>query len=318
MSKRIKHLALAIGSCENYVDAVQGLQNSCSQIVDWQRDQHGVNLLNNSELLSIGHRPEPWAGDLENSKIMFLSSNPSFDPFENYPTFEWPDEKATDFYVRRFTQDDSRGYGATDGPDIGDFDRTILLDGSRTKQVKTWKVLRSRAAILLGKPIEKTLASSDYVMTEVVHCKSRNEIGVADALPVCVSKWFKPILSLSGAKLIVVSGSHAGAAVKKAIVEISNGELSLRDDWGSWGGGYPATGVWPKSNEELASWVSDDKWTLENQMQHLQTIDLELEGGIRTFWFLWMPHPVRSVPQKLNDSRLYCDDFISVLNSIVN
>lgn len=317
VNKEVKRLALSIGSCETFVEAVNGSTSGCSQVVNWQRDQHGVSNLNDSELFSVGHRPEPWAGDLENSRIMFLSSNPSFDPLESYPTFKWSDEDAADFYVRRFTQDDSRRYGATDGPRVSDFDRTILQDGSRTKQVKTWKILRTRASVLLDKPLKNTYASSDYVMTEVVHCKSRNEVGVVEALPTCVSKWFKPVLSFSGAKLIVVSGSHAGAAVKNAILEISNGELCLRDDWGSWGGKTPARGRWPKSTAELESWTREGKWSVEDQMNHMQEIELLLDGELRKFWFLWMPHPVRSVPQKLDNPLLYSPDFIRRLKNIV-
>ena len=50
-------------------------------------------------------------------------------------------------------------------------------------------------------------------MTEVVHGKSKGEHGVAEAQGECVGRYLNPILTASGAKMIVVLGARANAAL---------------------------------------------------------------------------------------------------------
>jgi len=47
--------------------------------------------------------PEPWNGDLENCKILFISSNPSINRKENYPLGNWNKSDITDFFINRFS-----------------------------------------------------------------------------------------------------------------------------------------------------------------------------------------------------------------------
>lgn len=317
MNTAAKKLALAIGSCENFTEVVSGQHNECKDVVTWQYSQHATSDVEAKGLESVLHRPEPWAGNLTTAPIMFLSSNPSFDAREHFPTDTWSDDDAADFFLNRFTSDGSRAFGATEGPGKGDLDRAILRDGTKTGRVRTWYSLRQRAAWLLDFPVEQALASRDYVMTEVVHCKSRNEVGVSRALPVCVTKWFEPMLNLSVARLIVVSGAPAGMAVKAALPVISNGSVRLRDDWGCWNGDVPGKGRWPKSWSQLAQWISDGLWTVEDQKKHMQSVSITLNGAQREFVFLWMPHPVRSVPQTLTRPDLYSPEFLEMLRETV-
>lgn len=317
MTSSARKLALAIGSCENFTGIVSGIHNECSDVVTWQYSQHATSDVEAKGLASVLHRPEPWAGNLTTAPIMFLSSNPSFDAREHFPTAAWSEDDVADFFINRFTSDGDRVFGATEGPGKDDLDRAILRDGSRTGRVRTWYSLRQRAAWLLDIPVHQALASRDYVMTEVVHCKSRNEVGVSSALPVCVTKWFEPMLNLSAARLVVVSGAPAGMAVKTALPAISNGQVHLRDDWGSWSGDVPGLGRWPKSWSQLAQWNSDGLWGLDDQKKHLQSVFITLNGTQREFVFLWMPHPVRSVPQTLTRPDLYSPEFLGLLRKTV-
>jgi hypothetical protein len=49
----------------------------------------------------------------------------------------------------------------------------------------------------------------DFALTEVVHCKSRNEVGVKEAQEFCSKRYLDRILSVSAAKVIVVFGQSA-------------------------------------------------------------------------------------------------------------
>ena len=40
--------------------------------------------------------PEPWNGDIINAKILFISSNPSIDEEEEFPTFLWDKKESFD------------------------------------------------------------------------------------------------------------------------------------------------------------------------------------------------------------------------------
>lgn len=318
MSDQARKLALEIGRCSNFVDAINGETNACSSVVHWQRSMHGDSAVVGSQAASTYHCPEPWAGNLVDAPIMFLSSNPSFDPRENFPTLDWDESRSADFFVNRFTQDRNREYGATDGPSAKDLDRVVLKDGTLTSKVKTWYSLRSRASILLDKPVESTLASRDYVMTEVVHCKSQREHGVAEALPTCVGKWLAPKLKISSARLIIVSGSHAGMAVKRAVLNLSGGTVGLASTWGSWQGDPPGNGTWPKSWKQLESWKAQGAWSVTEQTQHFEKLRFNLDGSAREFTFMWMPHSVRSVPQNLANGDLYDPEVLQMLRKLVS
>lgn len=315
--KESKKLSLSISSCDNFLEIVSGGDNSCRKVVEWQYTKHDPEEVRTKGLKTVLHRPEPWAGNLLSAPIMFLSSNPSFDPRENFPTLDWDDQDAADFFVNRFSERTDRGYGAIDGPEVAQQDRAILKDGAMTGRVKTWYTLRSRAAVLLEKSIDDTRAASDYVMSEVVHCKSHNEDGVFEALPACVSKWFQPILEASSAKLVIVSGEPAGRAVKQAIEQVTPAGDGLPQTWGSWKGKDPANGRWPKSWPELDEWIATGEWSRRAQDEHICTVKIQFAARERRFTFMWMPHPVRSVPQKIEDTRLYDSETLERLRSIV-
>jgi len=61
------------------------------------------------------HGPESWSGHITRAPVLFVSSNPSIDPAEAYPTSNWDDERRADFFTGRFDQRavpwvDHRGY----------------------------------------------------------------------------------------------------------------------------------------------------------------------------------------------------------------
>lgn len=145
--------------------------------------------------------PEPWAGNLAGGRIVFLSSNPSINADEDYPRGDWDDAKIADFVTERFTH----GW-------VKD-ERVLLRDGTyHPKKVQFWLRIRKRAAELLCREADPAV---DYAMTEVVHCKSTNEVGVAKAAPTCVARHLDRILAASAAPLVVVVGAKARDELKQ-------------------------------------------------------------------------------------------------------
>ena len=151
------------------------------------------------------HLPEPWNGSLERSSILFVSSNPSINELEQYPRGNWSDELMTDFFSRRF--------GGGVKPWTVDALRPLHEDGGYAAGwVHFWASVRARAAELLGRA---AVPGNDYSITEVVHCKSADEIGVSAAATFCADRYLTRLLAVSGARVVVVLGGVADAQVRR-------------------------------------------------------------------------------------------------------
>lgn len=139
--------------------------HSCREIVETQSSDQ-----------SVFQVPEPWAGHLHMAPILMISSNPSISEAEPYPTWSPPVDNRVRFFDRRFG----------DGPtQVKDGVRHPLItandDGTwhSKRKVAFWRDCEANVEHVLQRPAEPGV---DYVMTEVVHCKSRHEMGVAPAV----------------------------------------------------------------------------------------------------------------------------------------
>ncbi len=169
---------------------------SCSKVASYGIQKCGIL-----------HLPEPWNGDIVNAPILFLSSNPSIDCNEYYPEPSWEDERIVDFFVHRFDK-----Y-------IKDGKYPMLKNGTfRRKRTNFWSAVISTASYLLQKDKEYILPGKHFAITEVVHCKTEKEIGVLEAIDTCVELYLKDILTLSGAKVVVVLGKKAQNALANIIL----------------------------------------------------------------------------------------------------
>jgi len=152
--------------------------------------------------------PEPWSGHLSDAPILFLSSNPSIGSptYEQYPRASWDDESITNYFECRFG-----------GHQLSSVKQGIYNAGpGSTRSARGtayWIAVRSRAAELLCKSRSQVVAGTDYALTEVVRCKSKNEVGVAEALSTCVGRYLEPTLAASAASVLVVLGASAKRAV---------------------------------------------------------------------------------------------------------
>jgi len=258
------------------------------QVGEWEQK---INTIEGS----VMHRPEAWTGALDKAKIIFLASNPSFNPNEAFPDYSpnWSEKQILDFATKRFTTTDERGYGAVDAPNMLEADRVILQNGkvAQGRPVPYWREVRGRVAEILNKDISEVSADHDYVMTELVHCKSFNEIGVPESLAFCNEKWMNRIFLNSPARLVIVMGKKPAEKVLEVIPGIP-------DSWGAWKDQNSGLtrGDWPKSNQDLQSRIENGSWALEDQRKHsvVRTV-----GGLERL-LIWLPRPNSSLPRTLS------------------
>ena len=156
--------------------------------------------------------PEPWRGSLD-APILFVSSNPSLDFADDSPTLhQWnTDQARCEAYFER-------GF-----PSNG-FPRTRLHTGDLSPSwVRFWASCRARAAELLDLPRAQVKPGTHFALTELVHCKSRDETGVDKAAPECIRRhWLddpspgspnRGLSTLHGAALVIALGKVAHDAL---------------------------------------------------------------------------------------------------------
>jgi hypothetical protein len=198
-------LLLKIARCPLIPEAIRDAGHPCHQVVAVQAGADARRQV-----------PEGWAGNLRAARIVFLSSNPAIslpapghppETAEAYPAAGSADEHIAQYLGRRFEQ------AVVPRPFVWD-GRHLQLDGQyAAKPTHFWVSMHSRAVEILGPEADPSL---NYVMTEVVHCKSKGEYGVASASPTCADRYLDAIFSLTAAPIGVVAGrrAHAMLAVR--------------------------------------------------------------------------------------------------------
>lgn len=157
---------------------------------------------------SLFHSPEPWNGNLDTAEILFVSSNPNIDFDETFPKLEgdeWENRDIERFFIDRF---ENKNY-----------------------KNNYWKGILKYSGYILGitntvKKIEKNterIISPKIALTEIVHCKSKDEKGVEKAARTCYENHTKYVLqyfleSPTTPKVVV----FVGAVARKIIKELAN------------------------------------------------------------------------------------------------
>lgn len=157
--------------------------------------------------------PEPWNGRIESAPILFLSSNPSINEDEEFPTWTWSEDDINDFFNNRFG---GRKEWIKDGT------KTLEKNGSHSGSVKFLAAVQQRAIELLDRDVKPGI---DYAITEIVHCKSRNEFGVKEAQNTCVDTYLEEVLKIASARVVVVLGEKAKQAIQDKFRIPQNGSL---------------------------------------------------------------------------------------------
>lgn len=148
----------SIAYCKNVAACQQGDESHpCSKIVRSQRVPDDDFQL-----------PEPWRGQIDRARILFVGSNPSIGD-DRYALQSSPEAQVWDSQQRAF--------GGGSRPYIIDGIRTTKANGMPDRVVRYWSSIRARAREL----IPGAVPGKDYATSEIVHCKSKGEEGVADA-----------------------------------------------------------------------------------------------------------------------------------------
>ena len=116
-------------------------------------------------------------------------------------------------------------------PDCGWIERGLYPKRKDKERhwVRYWASIRARACELLGKNRNEIQVGYDYAITEIVHCKSRDELGVKEATSICGDRYFQRILDVSNAKVIVVLGKLAENWIRLTY-KIGEKRIEMLDD----------------------------------------------------------------------------------------
>jgi hypothetical protein len=176
----VRAVARDIVRCAELEAVLDGRASLCREVVSWQ------GLIRSARW----YVPEPWAGHIGAAAILFVSSNPSAGPRgERFDPGRHTSRRDSDgnlFAAADGAFDDPRFPGITGGR----FNRD--RSGRRTgRAVPFWRWTQGIARELLGR---KPAPGDDYALTEVVHCGSQSETGVAAALGTCTSRYLRRVL----------------------------------------------------------------------------------------------------------------------------
>jgi hypothetical protein len=90
--------------------------------------------------------------------------------------------------------------------------------------------VRRRAIELFGREVDP---GCDYVLSEVVHCKSRSEQGVREALPTCTERYLARVIAASAARIIVLLGVTARLAFQD-VLHVALPDAAINDGSTGW------------------------------------------------------------------------------------
>jgi uracil-DNA glycosylase len=182
---------LSVARCPNVARCLESdAPHPCREVVRYQVRTRGVEGYGDFQV------PEPWVGEITVAPILFVSSNPSIGE-DRHALGSSSDDALWDSHHHAF----------------GGGTRTYVLDGiytttpggERLDRVGYWVGVRARARELIADAVP----GRDYALTEVVHCKSRDEVGVVAAADECARRHLGRVLALSPAPVVIVVGRVA-------------------------------------------------------------------------------------------------------------
>lgn len=182
---------LSVARCPNVRFCIKtDAPHPCREIVEHQMREQGIQSYDNFQV------PEPWVGELDAAPILFISSNPSIGE-DRHAVGASSDETLWNSHHFAF--------GGGKRRYILDGINTTTTTGEKLKRVPYWASVRARAREL----ISNAVPGRDYALTEIVHCKSTDEVGVASAATECAKMHFERVLGISPATVLIVLGKVA-------------------------------------------------------------------------------------------------------------
>lgn len=179
----------AIARCPNVERCIGGDTTSpCYSIVSKQQ----------AASIDAFQLPVPWVGQIDVAPLLFVSSNPSIGK----------DEHATGkTSLDEVWESQHLAFGGGARTYILDGVKSTTPDGKPIKTVKYWSSVRARARELM--PNKTVVPGTHYALTEVVHCKTEGEYGVAEAVDECFNRFMERVWTVAAARVIVVFGRVA-------------------------------------------------------------------------------------------------------------
>lgn len=147
----------------------------------------------------------PWLGHLGNCSILVIMSNPSLWHKETCPFTDDTRDLVAHFNSK---------FDHTPGSELCRF----VPSGGFSKTVMAWERLVDNLSLYTGQKLE---LGADIALTYSVHCHSKYQIGVREALSECVDCWMDEVISASSANLLVVCGNVALSGLKKELLRNS-------------------------------------------------------------------------------------------------
>lgn len=244
MVSEARRLASDIVRCAVLSATLGGEPTACRRVVSWLGDKPGPRYL-----------PEAWNGHLAEAPILFSSSNPAAGPKGQLVvpgsgiTSESSDEEV-------FRSTDC-AFDVGQIPGIKDGIRLVGSDGEPApRPTRYWVWAMRMARELLG---AEPLPGRDYALTEVVHCGSQHQFGVADASTTCSQLYFERVVALSPAKVLVITGVTARAVFER--------QFGVTMDGNAWGPGQLLGHLrWAVALPHPNS--RGNRWGLEHYIEH--------------------------------------------------
>jgi uracil-DNA glycosylase len=187
-------LAVDVLRCPVLEDCLQpgGERLGCHRVATWYssaRSEHYV--------------PEPWSGHLAAASILFMSSNPGGGKHgegvnTDGTTNLWSDERLIAAFDSAFEPGQI--------PGIADATHLVDATGNRTRAIRYLSWLWYTSKDLLQRD---PVPGRDYAATEVVHCGTAGEAGVAEAFATCTARYFRRLVAASSAMVIICTGDWA-------------------------------------------------------------------------------------------------------------
>lgn len=221
LGEKERDLLLGIARCPLIDTAAREAGHRCHQVVATQQLAGDMRQV-----------PEGWAGNLREARVAFLSSNPAISEpaagqpagtAEAYPSAGCSDEHIAEYLGRRFDQT------VLPRPFVSGF-RHLQADGQyAARPTAFWVQIRRRAMELLGPAADP---ARNYVMTEVVHCKSAMGKGVAAAAATCAGLYLDAVFRLTAAPVVVVVGLQAHVLLKSRFPALPDPPYIHQEDLG--------------------------------------------------------------------------------------
>lgn len=175
--------------------------SACKVFIDYQAKEWKNNNIKPWDIHNCFQIAEAPSGKLDTAKLIILSSNPGFAESDIFPTQNWKDKDKIDFFYNRFEK-----YGKIEDG------KCYRKDSKRDYvEVPYWSYEKSNAEYLFGKG-QKPILGKDYILAEMVYCKSSNtSLYKLDKVgKICMDKFFKKFIDLCpNVKVIYIPGPTA-------------------------------------------------------------------------------------------------------------